>query len=538
MNKDIRKIITEELARCKTDPVHFMKKYCMIQHPTRGKINFHLYDFQEDTLSEINDNRFSVILKSRQLGISTLMAGYALWSMLFHKDQNILVIATKQEVARNLVTKVRIMHDHLPSWLKKLASAVEDNKLSLAYSNGSRIKATSASSDAGRSEALSFLIIDEAAFIKDIDEIWKAAQSTLSTGGKCVALSTPNGVGNWFHQIWDDSETGKNAMWNRIRLKWDVHPDRDQKWRDEQTDLLGPIGASQECDCDFITSGHTLVEGTVLEWYRQTYESEPIEKRGFDGNYWIWENPDYSKTYMVVADTARGDGQDYSTFHVMDVESCTQVAEYQGKIGTKEFGNMLVSVAYEWNDALLVIENANIGWAVIQPAIDRNYPNLFYSHKKELHVVNTQDQLQSGLDLTRQDNMIPGFSTTPRTRPLVISKLETYFRSRDCIVKSGRLISELKVFIWENGKAQARKGYNDDLVMAWGIGLWVRDTALKLRQQGMDLTKASLGNFQRKTPGVLSSRSSNQEAYTQWNMNTGGPQGDMEDIRWLVPKRK
>jgi len=115
---DLRQLIKEEWVKCAKDPVYFFKKYCYIQHPHRGKILFNLYEFQEGLMHNINDHRFNVILKSRQLGISTLSAGYSLWLMLFHEDKNILVIATKQEVAKNLVTKVRFMHQNLPSWLK------------------------------------------------------------------------------------------------------------------------------------------------------------------------------------------------------------------------------------------------------------------------------------------------------------------------------------------------------------------------------------------------------------------------------------
>jgi phage FluMu gp28-like protein len=206
--KSLKQIIGEEYIKCASDPIHFMKKYCMIQHPVKGKIPFHLFPFQEKTLTEFKNHRFNIVLKSRQTGISTLSAGYALWSMLFNTDFNVLVIATKQEVAKNLVTKVRVMYELLPSWLK--GGALEDNKLSLKLQNGSQIKAIASSPDAGRSEALSLLIFDEAAFIDDIDEIWKAAQSTLSTGGACIALSTPNGVGNWFHQTWSDAESSIN----------------------------------------------------------------------------------------------------------------------------------------------------------------------------------------------------------------------------------------------------------------------------------------------------------------------------------------
>ena len=380
--KSLKEIIKDEYKRCAMDPVHFMKKYCVIQHPTKGKMFFHLYPFQEEVLTSLQHNRYSVILKSRQLGISTLTAGFSLWAMLFKSDYNVLVIATKQEVAKNLVTKVRVMHDNLPSWLK--GKSVEDNKLSLRFKNGSQIKAVSSKGDAGRSEALSLLVIDEAAFIDRIDEIWTAAQQTLATGGGAIMLSTPNGTGNLFHKTWVDAEAG--GQFYPIKLHWSVHPERDQPWRDMQTELLGEKAAAQECDCDFISSGHTVVDGPIIQWYEQTYIEDPKEKRGFDGNYWIWDYPNYSKAYAVIADVARGDGADYSAFHVIEIESMTQVAEYRGKIGTTEYGNMLISVATDYNNALLVIENANIGWAVIQVAIDRGYANLYYSYRDDAYI--------------------------------------------------------------------------------------------------------------------------------------------------------
>jgi hypothetical protein len=321
----IKQIIQQQYMMCAKDPVFFMRNYCYIQHPKRGKIKFNLFPFQEDSLTELRDNRYNVILKSRQLGISTLAAGFALWSMLFAEDFNVLVIATTQEVAKNLVTKVRVMHDNLPSWLK--GSVEADNKLSLKFKNGSQIKAVSSAGTGARSEALSLLIVDEAAFIRNIEEIWIASQATLSTGGGAIVLSTPNGVGNWFHQTWADAEADINGF-HTVKLHWTVHPERDQDWRDEQTRLLGERGAAQECDCDFVSSGHTVVDGPLLLEYDALTE-DPIERRGFDGNYWVWEYPDYQRDYLVVADVARGDGGDYSAFHVFDVQDVRQFAEYK-----------------------------------------------------------------------------------------------------------------------------------------------------------------------------------------------------------------
>jgi len=165
--KSLKEIIASEYKLCATDYIHFMKKYCKIQHPTRGRIGFHLYPFQESTIEQLVENRYNIILKARQMGISTLVAAYSLWKLLFQEDFNILVIAIKQDVAKNLITKVRLMYENLPSWLKE--GSLEDNKLSLKLSNGSHIKAISSSPDAGRSEALSLLIIDEAAFVEDAE---------------------------------------------------------------------------------------------------------------------------------------------------------------------------------------------------------------------------------------------------------------------------------------------------------------------------------------------------------------------------------
>ena len=526
--KTLKEIIAEEYRKCAGDPIYFMKKYCVIQHPVRGKIPFHLYPFQEDCLTDFKDHRFNIILKSRQLGLSTLSAGFILWKMIFNQDFNALVIATKVTVAKNLVEKVRVMHDLLPVWLRDGGTAAaEDNKLSLKLKNGSQVKAIASSPDAGRSEALSLLVVDEAAFIRDIDEIWLSAQSTLSTGGSAIILSTPNGVGNFFHKTWVAGEAGQNGF-NCINLHWTVHPERNQAWRDEQTRILGVKGAAQECDCDFIGSGDTVIDPALLTWYKDTYVMEPVEKRGFDGNLWVWEYANYNKQYMVVADVARGDGADFSTAQVIDIEDCSQVAEYRGKIETKDFGNFLTSLATEYNNALLVVENSNVGWACIQQIIDRQYGNLFYM-SNDLKYIDVEKQMSNKF-YRDEKQMGAGFSTTSKTRPLIISALDTYMNDKDILIRSIRLIDELFTFIWSGGRAEAMKGYNDDLVMALAIGLWVRNTALRLRQEGIDLTKSMLASTQIKQyDGVYSTGWTGKNPY---EMEIG--KGQTENLTWLL----
>jgi hypothetical protein len=443
--------------------------------------------------------------------------------MIFHKDKNVLALATTQATARNLVTKVQFMYDQLPKWLR--LQSVEKNKLSLRLKNGSKIQAKSSNSDAARSEAVSLLLIDEAAFIDNIEETFTAAQQTLATGGQCMALSTPNGIGNWFHSTYAKAETAENSF-VPIKLPWTVHPERNQTWRDMQDRDLGPRMAAQECDCDFLSSGETVFEPEDLIFYEETYQKDPTEKRGVDGNLWVWESPDYSKSYMVTADVSRGDSTDYSTFHVMDIESCVQVAEYKGKLSPKEFGNVLVGIASEYNDALLVVENANIGWSTIEQILEREYKNLYYSSTSNM------DTVESYMTKYEREKLVPGFTMSVRTRPLVIAKMIEYVREKGVTPQSKRLIQEMRVFVWKNGKAQAQTNYNDDLVMAFATSLYVRDTALRLRQQGMDLARAQLSSFSNlnaKNQAVMSTVGSQQN--NPYLIDMGGQQ--KEDISWL-----
>jgi hypothetical protein len=544
---NIQDVIREEYKRCLMDPKYFIRKYCYIQEPVRGRILFDLYKYQAEAIDDFEGHKYNIILKGRQIGISTVVACYALWMMLFHKDKNVLVIATKQDTAKNLIFKVQFAYDNLPVWLQ--VPCTENNKLSLRFKNGSTIKAATAAGDSGRSEALSLLILDEAAFIKNAHEIWVAALPTLSTGGQAILISTPNGVGNFFHKTYSDAisgiaqQRGDDLMhFNAIKLDWRVHPERDQKWRDQMGLIQGERAARQEYDAEFIGSGNTVIDADLVEFYAKSV-LQPIEKTGLDGNVWVFERPDPRKSYMLVADVARGDGSDYSAFHILDIETCNQVVEYKGKIGTTDYAHMLIRWATEYMDALLVVERENHGWAVLQTIIDRGYKNLFYM-SKDRQVIEIERNITNRYH-AEEKKLVPGFGTTMRTRPLIINKLDTYMREVNVHPENGfqvrinsiRTIEELRVFIWENGKAQAQQGYNDDLVMSLGIGLWVRDTALKLYQEGINITRNALEGFRRSGPveseGVYTN---NQPLYDPFKISMGGnalnPQE--EDLRWLL----
>jgi hypothetical protein len=246
--------------------------------------------------------------------------------------------------------------------------------------------------------------------------------------------------------------------------------------------------------------------------------ADPVEVRGVNGEYWLWEYPDYSKQYVVSADVARGDGSDFSAFQVFEVNELRQVAEFNGVIGTTEFAQMLYAVATEWNTALLSVENANIGWAVIQELINLRYRNLYHSSSNKVYREEDVHKYEDNSKLT------PGFTLTSANRPLVISKMQQLLRERDIILVSKRLNEQLFTFIWNGSKAEASSGYNDDMVMAFAELLWVRDTAIRMKMLGVELTRKTLSNTYKN---VISVRRTNNKR-TQWDAPDGS------DLKWLL----
>jgi len=475
-----KKQVLKEIVRSGKDPAYFINNYCRISHPMKGLIPFKTYPYQDDMLTNFNDHRFNVILKARQLGLSTIVSAYVVWMMLFHRDKNVLVMATKFSTATNVVKKVKNIMKNLPDWIR-ISDIKIDNRASFELSNGSQIKATSTSGDAGRSEALSLLVIDEAAHVEGLEELWTGLYPTLSTGGRCIALSTPNGVGNWFHKTYIDAEQGENDFFHSI-LPWDVHPERDQAWFEKETRNMSRRQIAQELECNFNTSGETVIHPDDIA-HLQELCYEPKYRTGFDRNYWIWEEYKPGEKYLVIADVARGDGKDSSAFHVFKISNMEQVAEYQGKPSLDLYSNMLNQVGNEYGSALLVVENIGIGISVLEKLELLGYSNLYYSIK------GTHEFVEQQVAYTNSSS-VPGFSTTTKTRPLIVAKMEEFIRNKLVITHSSRLCQEMNTFIWNNGKPQAMRGYNDDLIMSLAIACWVRDTALTANKRDEEYREA------------------------------------------------
>ena len=513
--------IKKEIIKAGKNPSYFLKNYAKISHPDRGMITFKTYDFQDDLLGKFRDHRFNVIVKARQLGISTIVAGYISWLLLFYREKNVLVMATKYNTASNMVKKVKYIINNVPDWLK-IATVKTDNKHSFELTNGSQIKAVATSEDAGRSEAVSLLVIDEAAHIDNMDTIWTAIYPTISTGGRCVALSSPNGIGNWFHKTYEDAQNGQN-LFIPTNLPWSVHPEHDQEWFENETKNMAKREIAQEYLCSFNASGETVIDPDDLQRIRENV-NEPKHKSWIDRNYHIWKPYNHQGQYILSADVARGDGLDYSVFHVINASTMEQVAEYQGKIEPDQFVNLLNEVGKEYGNALLIVENNNIGYTVAQKLASMGYRNLYYSSKTN------HDYIESNMAYGNS-SAVAGFTTSVKTRPLIIAKLDEMIRNKSLIINSSRTLRELEKFIWVSGRPEAQKGYNDDLVLSLSIACWVRDTALINNVKDVEYTKALIGSmgktgttFNSSISGMIENR----------ELQTDATKKMYKDFLWLI----
>ena len=487
MAKYNKQLQVKEIIKCGKDPGYFFKNYLKIQHPVRGLINFETFPFQDDCVEQFNDNRFNIVLKSRQLGMSTLVAAYSVWMGIFQREKNILIIATKLAVAQNFITKVKTMIRSLPKWLL-LPEIVANNKQMIQFSHGSQIKAIPTSEDAGRSEALSLLIVDEAAFVRNFDTIWTGIYPTISTGGRVIILSTPNGVGGQYYKLYTEAQSGLNEF-NPIKIMWDEHPERGQAWFDEVTKNLSKRQIAQEYLCDFATSGETFLDSSSLLWLGEMIE-KPIDRQGMDKNVWIWKYPLSEHDYVLSADVSRGDSKDYSTFHIIDNTTSEVVAEYKGKIRPDTFAELINEFGLKYNKALVCPENNSYGFATILKLQELKYPRLYYRKRKTAYI---------GDYIPPSTAETAGFNTNGKTRGTILSKLEEVIRNKQIIIRSSRFYEELKTFSWKTGRAEAKRGFNDDLVMSMAIGSWLFDASSDYSKNSKALNDAILAGFQKKS---------------------------------------
>ena len=488
-----KKIQLQEIMSCGSDAKYFINNYVQISHPMKGMVKFDTFPFQDNCLDVFQDNRFVIVNKSRQLGLSTISAAFCLWMAIFQKQKNIGVIATQLKTAQLFIRKVKDMLGSLPKWMI-MPEIVGDSKSHLEFSNGSRIEASATSQNAFRGSALSMLIVDEAAHVEGIEELWLALYPTLSTGGSAILISTPAGVGNFFLRVWKKAKVGESDF-VPLELMWTVHPERDQTWFEEQKKAIveakGERGVAMELLCSFASSGDTFLRAEVMDNIFKRIK-KPIAFWGPEWtvkkDMWIWVHPVSEHKYIISADISRGDAEDFSAFHVIDTDSDEVVAEYKGKIPPDKFGEMLAVVGLRYNVAMICPERNSVGLPACLKLKEMNYPNLYYHkmHKNVYMVYSTMEM----------KNEIPGFETTQKSKTEILAKLEDVLRNKRIAVYSERLYAELQTYIWKkNNKLSAQKGYNDDLIMALAIGNSLFDAGGAAVYDSDEIAKAMLAGM-------------------------------------------
>lgn len=571
-----KKTAMAELVRCTKDPEYYLLNYGYVRNPIGGHIKFKLYDYQKVCIQSFQENRFNITLKSRQTGLSTVTAGYIAWLMIFHKAREIVVVANKQKNAQGFIRKVKLIIKKSPPWM--VPKIVSDNKGSIELSNGSMVTAEATTSDAARSESLSLLVIDEAAAIDThkVNDLWGAAYPTLSLGGAAIIISTPKGVGNWYHKTWGDSQKGENSFAG-LFIHWTEHPvysvgtqwfctdemcKREQThdcefgksvceycgekvaptspWYREQCKQLGdPRLIKQELDCNFLGSGDNVIGQDIIDKLKARTKPPLSTDDAFDGGLWVWEDPQKESQYIIGADVARGDASDYSACHVVDLVTNEQVAEYKGQLPPDLYAKLLCELGKKYNDALLAVEANSIGYATCLKVVELGYPNIFYSQSGSM---NRRDRRKLEKAYRNKENMIPGFQTTSANRPLIMSQLEDNVRNRTIKINSIRTATEFDTLIWNNGKPEAMAGYNDDLSMSLGILLLIKNTYIKDILANEAVLKASLesiGNsfgMESKDFEQLNKSFTNVANRNNPWVHTNSKSGEDEDLTWLIKK--
>jgi len=519
----------KEYIKCASDPLYFLNNYGYVFDARKQRVErMTCFKYQEECIEKFHEFQNNIILKSRQTGLSVISAGYCAWRLIFRTDQKILIIANDGDGAERFLGTIKQFVIRAPSWMLPDGGTADDptrtnNQKKIELYNDSWAKARASSENAGRGESLTLLVLDEAAFIEHIVKIGMGAGMALSaTQGKCIWLSTPNGTGGLYHKAWIDAEDKRNDF-VPTTVHWTQNPNsaiglekrRDMNgesvfwspWYEKECKRLNydPVLIAQELDLSFEGSKRLAIETDLISKYEKRlltdeYKKIVSEKRYYDyrqpvGNrfvtyetsFHVFKPPQTGHRYVIGGDVARSDGTDYSTLHVVDIDTLEVVAEYRDKISPDLFAEVIYAVGKDFNYAYLAIEANSFGLAT---TLDLNrkmgYERMHFCKTiKELHV-RTEDYK------VNTDETIPGFQTTKKTKPLLVNTLRVYMREGELKIYSQRVLSELRSFIQKGDKSEAENGYNDDLVIALGIALYIRDTDFQNATQTQEMYRSML----------------------------------------------
>ena len=451
-------------------PLYFMTNFMAIQHPTQGNMPFEPFDYQLDLIENYNNQRYSINMLGRQMGKTTVAAGYLLWYAMFKPDSTILVAAHKAVGASEIMQRIRYAYESCPDHIR--AGVVEYNKGSITFDNGSRIVSSTTTETTGRGMSLTLVYLDEFAFVRNTiaKEFWTSLSPTLATGGKCIVTSTPNSDDDTFATIWanalktfdeygNESEdgTGRNGFM-AYKATWDQHPDRDSNWASQERNSIGEERFRREHECEFVIYDETLISALKL-----------VEMKGIDpirtmGQVRWYKHPHPTCTYVVSLDPATGTGGDAAGIQVLELPTMIQVAEWQHNLTPIEGQMKVMMEIMQYLQELQVaqiywsVENNSIGEAalvVIRDTGEESFPGDFLHEPKKV----------AGRRARK------GFHTSHRTKVEACLSAKRFIEHDKITLHSKPLISEFKNFVAKGNSFAAKPGEHDDLVMSFMLGI-------------------------------------------------------------------
>ncbi|SUZ88749.1 uncharacterized protein METZ01_LOCUS41603 [marine metagenome] len=453
----------KELVKCATDPKHFIENYVQIVHVDHGLVPFKLYDYQEEMVEIFHNNRFVISKLPRQSGKSTTIVSYLLHYILFNENVAVAILANKGNTARELLSRMQMSFEHLPSWLQQGVTVW--NKGNVELENGSKILAAATSSSAVRGSSFNIIFLDEFAHVDPpslADEFFNSVYPTISSGNttKVFIVSTPYGM-NKFYKMWIDAEEGRNT-YVPFSVNWSDVPGRDDAWKAETIQNTSERQWRQEFECEFLGSTNTLIEPAKL---RNMPYKPPIRKQQ---ELDVYVEPQKGHAYCTLVDTASGVGQDYSTFTIIDVTEIPYkvVAKYRNnEISPIIFPNIIEQISTQYNKSWCLVETNGNGMQVGDI--------LYYDLEYENTILTSPNKGGQEVSGGFKKNSRIGLITSKHVKRTGCTTIKELIEKDHLIIEDFDIISELMTFAEKGPSFQAEEGYHDDLVMTLVLFGWL-----------------------------------------------------------------
>ena len=531
-----------EYAKCVNDTPYALKTYLQTYDNTQSKyVPLELFNDQVTLVKDYDTAEENIALKYRQAGVSTVTSAWASKRLVFakkSKPEKILIIANKLDTAVEMANKVRAFVEQWPNWLGVGFSPEKNAARHFKLTNGCEVKAVATSKDALRGYTPTILIFDEAAYIDADEDFWSACMASLSTGGKVIVISTPNGFDPIYYSIYSQAIKGMNDfkitemfwfrdpryskdlklikcddiihyMLNRgdykddeITLDYSNIKVSDRNFEEIKQKLEHGYKAysswfeamskklkfdkrkiSQELECNFLGSGDNVIPPETMKKIKDNFIKEP-ENKFMGGVLWQWKEPVVGHRYIMGMDVSRGDSEDFTTFIIIDFDEREEVLEYIAKVPP----DIVAEIAYKWAtmyNAFIVTDiTGGMGVATSRKLQELGYKNLYVDG------INPADKWKWD---PKQNDKIPGINFNSK-RVLIIQAFEEALRF-GFAVRSQRLFNELNTFVYVNGRPDHQKGQHDDLIMAMAMAIYVGESSFSKLEKATEQAKAMIESW-------------------------------------------